>query len=112
MGGDVPQRIFKRGEETPGLAMSRAIGDMIAHEVGVVHQPGIKRLTLEAGQFLLCCSDGVWEFIKSSEATRLVMQYGRDRVSEAVQRLTMQAKSRWLQEEEVTDDITAILMWP
>jgi serine/threonine protein phosphatase PrpC len=28
--GDIPHRVFKRGEVYPGLAMSRALGDAIA----------------------------------------------------------------------------------
>eukprot|EP00873_Tetraselmis_striata_P002259 jgi/Tetstr1/422523/TSEL_001284.t1 len=47
-----------------GLAMSRALGDKIAHTVGVISEPGISVLELyPADQFIILASDGVWEFI-------------------------------------------------
>jgi len=111
--GDVPQRIFARGQDTPGLAMSRAVGDLVAHQVGVIHQPGIRRFSVEVDQCILCCSDGIWEFMKSAEAVKLVSQMGRDKVAVSVESLAQQARTQWLQEEEeVTDDMTVIAMWP
>ena len=35
-----PARVYLKFEEYPGLAMSRSIGDMIAHSVGVSSEPG------------------------------------------------------------------------
>jgi len=110
--GEVPHRIFTRGKETPGLAMARAMGDLAAHAVGVLHAPSIRRFPLEADQLLLCCSDGVWEFIKSAEAARIVVQLGRERVQEAAQALAQESRDRWLKEEvHSTDDITVIAIW-
>lgn len=44
--GDVPQRVFARGQEVPGLAMSRAIGDLVARGLAVVES---RRRTPRAG---------------------------------------------------------------
>jgi len=109
---DMPHRVFARGKEAPGLAMSRALGDLMAHSVGVVHIPGCKRCAVLAGQVVLLCSDGVWEFIKNAEALRIVMTMGRARAVEAADALALEARDRWLKEEgSVTDDITAIVIW-
>lgn len=35
-----PQRVFKIDENIPGLAMSRSLGDTIAHSIGVASTPG------------------------------------------------------------------------
>lgn len=35
---DVPHRVFAKGKEIPGLAMSRSIGDLAGHMAGVIHQ--------------------------------------------------------------------------
>lgn len=35
-----PARVYLKFEEYPGLAMSRSIGDMVAHSVGVSSEPG------------------------------------------------------------------------
>mmetsp|Transcript_29291 Transcript_29291/g.97372 ORF Transcript_29291/g.97372 Transcript_29291/m.97372 type:complete len:465 (-) Transcript_29291:15-1409(-) len=109
---DVPHRVFVRGRESPGLAMSRAVGDLLAHSVGVNHVPGFKRFNLEEGSVLLCCSDGVWEFIKNMEALGVATKHGIAGVGEAVRQLAQESRNRWLKEEvSVTDDITVIAMW-
>lgn len=45
--GDVPHRVFQKNSDLPGLAMSRAMGDLIGHSVGVIHMPGFLRLQFE-----------------------------------------------------------------
>jgi len=106
-----PHRVFVRGRDSPGLAMSRAVGDLVAHTVGVIHEPGITRLTLQEGQFVLCCSDGVWEFVDTAQAAGIVGRAGRAGVREATQSLARLSRDRWLQEGPVSDDITAIAIW-
>eukprot|EP00927_Polykrikos_kofoidii_P043786 TRINITY_DN37883_c0_g1_i1.p1 TRINITY_DN37883_c0_g1~~TRINITY_DN37883_c0_g1_i1.p1 ORF type:complete len:479 (+),score=121.91 TRINITY_DN37883_c0_g1_i1:115-1551(+) len=110
--GDIPHRVFKRGCETPGLAMSRALGDMAGHEVGVINKPDVKQVGLQPGGFVLCCSDGVWEFIKNNEACKLVHPLGREKADAAADKLTQEGRSRWLNEDDsMTDDITAIVVF-
>lgn len=108
---DVPYRVFVAGGQVPGLAMSRAMGDMIAHSVGVIHEPGIVRYKLE-DHCVLCCSDGVWEFIESAEAGAMVSKGGRKKVVDVTDGLCKESRDRWLKEEEfITDDISAISVW-
>lgn len=110
--GDIPHRVFKKGGETPGLAMSRALGDGAGHEVGVTGKPDIKRLAIEPGGYLLCCSDGVWEFIKNSEATKMVHGGGKADVQQSCERLCQESRKRWLNEDPgMTDDISGILVY-
>ena len=48
----------------PGLAMSRALGDTVAHSVGVSAVPDTEVVTITPhDRFLILASDGVWEFI-------------------------------------------------
>lgn len=35
-----PDRVWMRNEDTPGLAMSRSLGDGLAHSLGVSSEPG------------------------------------------------------------------------
>jgi len=41
-GTSAPERIYLKGGEIPGLAMSRSIGDKVAKECGVIPNPGYK----------------------------------------------------------------------
>jgi len=44
--GDIPHRVFVRGKAFPGLAMSRALGDLIASSVGVSCEPEVTELDI------------------------------------------------------------------
>eukprot|EP00439_Symbiodinium_sp_Y106_P042247 s2100_g5.t1 len=81
--GDVPHRIFAKNKEVPGLAMSRSIGDLSGHSVGVIHQPSLKLLEFQKEDLLLCCSDGVWEFLSDADAIGTVLQVGRKNLADA-----------------------------
>ena len=41
-----PSRVWMHGQNTPGLAMSRSLGDRLAHTLGVSTDPEIKRFEL------------------------------------------------------------------
>lgn len=106
-----PHRVWVADEMTPGLAMSRSIGDAVAHSVGVSHIPEITRHTLNMStdRFMVLCSDGVWEFIESQEACEMVSKCGSP--AEAADVLIAESVKRWEGEEEVVDDITALVLF-
>ena len=56
---DVPYRVFRAGEDGPGLSISRAIGDGIAQTVGVISEPEVNCPDISEAEYLLICSDGV-----------------------------------------------------
>lgn len=73
-------------EDTPGLAMSRSLGDGMAHTLGVSWEPGkfynnwrfleVKQLSLEpADKFIVIASDGVWEFLSNEAIARIVWPF-------------------------------------
>ena len=52
----------------PGLAMSRSIGDFVAHSVGVSPNPEVIKFELQPDdKFIVIASDGVWEFLTNEE---------------------------------------------
>ncbi len=54
-------------------------------------------------------SDGVWEFIQNQEACNIVAAHMPDTTA-AAQALVDEATKRWHAEEEVVDDITALVV--
>ena len=57
----------------PGLAMSRSLGDGIAHSVGVSSHPETKEFLIGTDdKFVVIASDGLWEFISNEEVSRIV----------------------------------------
>lgn len=110
---DIPHRVFVKGKDYPGLAMSRAIGDSIAHDLGVSSEPEVTEIDVaEEDEFVLLCSDGVWEFIKNEDAVEIVGKYGKANARHAAEKLAQLAWTLWLQnEEEVVDDITVVIAY-
>lgn len=110
--GDVPYRVFAKGKEIPGLAMSRSVGDLAGHMAGVIHEPSVEVLDFQKDDLLLCCSDGVWEFLSNGDALNIVAQAGRKKAAEAVLKLSAESRKQWLAEaEDCCDDITVIAVW-
>jgi serine/threonine protein phosphatase PrpC len=59
-----PQRVWVKNVNSPGLAMSRSIGDTVAHSVGCSCEPDITHTVLtQQDKIVLLASDGIWEFL-------------------------------------------------
>ena len=77
-----PYRIYVKKQNYPGIAMSRSIGDSIAHSVGVTHECcyGEYDINKELDKFMILCSDGVTEFFKGQELCEIVWNFGKNKV--------------------------------
>ena len=65
-----PARVWMKGDNIPGLAMSRSAGDLIASQVGVSSQPDVTIHDLTPiDKFLILASDGLWEFLPNQAVT-------------------------------------------
>jgi len=110
--GDIPHRVFKKGHHTPGLAMSRAFGDVASHEVGVISEPDVRTVTVDPDCVISLASDGVWEFISSKEAGRVMHKRGPQNIGASCLKVCKEARKRWLHNEfDVVDDITMISIY-
>ena len=109
-----PKRIWLKNSDIPGLAMTRSFGDLIAHSVGVIAEPEIGVYDYTGNEkFVIVASDGVWEFIDSEESVHIVKKFyenGMDACG-AVNALVKEAYRRWRREEDIIDDITAIVVF-
>uniref|UniRef100_A0A0G4I6T2 PPM-type phosphatase domain-containing protein n=1 Tax=Chromera velia CCMP2878 TaxID=1169474 RepID=A0A0G4I6T2_9ALVE len=111
---DLPLRVFLPGKDFPGFAVTRAIGDTVGTMLGVSCSPEISCVDiLDDSVCLLICSDGVWEFMTSDEASSFLMKEsdgGRpEKVQEACKQLAQEAWNRWIKEEgDIVDDITTV----
>lgn len=94
-----PPRVWQAYELTPGLAMSRSIGDTSANELGVIPEPDVTWLRLSReDNFLVLASDGLWEFLSSEVVARLVGPYwSSGNVDGACDRLVKEALHCWRQ---------------
>jgi len=103
-----PQRVWLQDQDVPGLAMTRSMGDLIAASVGVSSRPEIWERDIEADdKFVVLASDGVWEFMSNIEVVNIIAKSKSQ--DEAAKNVVEEATRRWKKEEEVIDDITAVV---
>jgi len=116
--GFVNYRVYSQKGMYPGLNMSRALGDIIAHkEAGLTAVPDTRTIDLKPllGQsntdvMLLICSDGVWEYVQSAAALPLAAKALERGPLAAANRLALEGWDRWIADSggEGADDITAV----
>ncbi len=82
---------------------------------GVISEPeiaGPNKLDMSKNPFVVCASDGVWEFIDSAWCVKaMVKKLHVEPAERIVQKLSKEARRRWKQEEgEYCDDISVTFM--
>ena len=108
-----PPRVWLKNDDIPGLAMSRSFGDEIAASVGTISEPEIEEYEItDDDKFIIIASDGIWEFIKSQECVEFIKDYYEKKdLKGCLKFLLNESSKRWIKEEEVIDDITAVLIF-
>jgi len=108
-GIDGPPRVWLGHMDIPGLAMSRSLGDVVAHSAGVISEPEFTEYELNPAtdRFLVVATDGLWEFVDNQEAVEMVV--GQRGPIDGVDVLVTEAATRWMHEEQVIDDTTIIV---
>jgi len=105
-GVEGPPRVWLGHMDVPGLAMSRSLGDSVAHTAGVSSQPDFFERDLHADRdaLVILATDGLWEFMTDQEVVDLASACTEP--SAAVNVLIREANNRWMREEQVVDDTT------
>lgn len=113
-----PARVWLRHIDTPGLAMSRSIGDAVAASVGVISTPEVLHITLQPDdKVLVLGSDGVFEFLSNEEVIDIVTPFwGHRDAQSACKAVENAAYAKWAevrstQDEDVVDDITCVVVF-
>ena len=107
-----PYRVWFKDEDYPGLAMSRSIGDRLAHKVGVIDVPEIKEFDLGDMDPLavVVASDGVWEFMSNEEVRNVVMNYAYSKdANNCAKKIVEKARLIWQGTGYAIDDITCVV---
>lgn len=109
-----PLRVWTGDDRGPGLCVTRAFGDLLGSEVGVIPEPSVESFDINPkDKYLLICSDGVTEFISDQELLEKIhgmLTSGKSPV-DTCQEILDEAKKRWaLEDEDVCDDCTCLLL--
>uniref|UniRef100_A0A0D9VEU8 protein-serine/threonine phosphatase n=1 Tax=Leersia perrieri TaxID=77586 RepID=A0A0D9VEU8_9ORYZ len=104
-----PPRLWVQNGMYPGTAFTRSIGDSVAESIGVIANPEIFILELNANHpFFVLASDGVFEFLPSQTVVDMIAKYKDPR--DACAAIVAESYRLWLQYETRTDDITIIVV--
>ena len=111
-----PLRVWEKGSEGPGLAMTRSLGDKVGTKIGVICTPEVsKYLIKDEDRAFIIASDGLWEYMPNQDVTEAVKELILDmrennEISADIiaNELFKQAVIRWRQKEPGMDDITII----
>jgi len=59
----------------PGLKVTRTIGDLIAHQIGVTSEPNTRVINISSNdKFLVMGTDGLWDFLSPEALVRHLNQ--------------------------------------
>lgn len=105
--GITARRIFGKGTGMPGLMMDRSLGDLYAHQLGLLHTPEISSgICFTPGSTLIVASDGIWEERPADSALACIAPF-----SDAQQAAsTLVETTRAAYKSNVIDDITAVVV--
>ncbi|RQM24222.1 hypothetical protein B5M09_003495 [Aphanomyces astaci] len=104
-------RVWLQDVDMPGLAMSRSFGDSVATSVGVISDPQCSELLLTPGSFVIAASDGLWEFSPSTDVVAMCAKgVPYEDPQTTCDLLVAEALERWLDEQDVVDDITVVVV--
>mmetsp|Transcript_12843 Transcript_12843/g.23900 ORF Transcript_12843/g.23900 Transcript_12843/m.23900 type:complete len:298 (+) Transcript_12843:258-1151(+) len=109
MANDIPHRLFMKGQDYPGIAVSRALGDSLAQSIGLSPEPQIEQFEVQdSDTHIVIASDGVWEFCTEVDVLNILNM--NDNLQRAAGLIVNLAWERWIHhEEDLVDDITTIV---
>lgn len=106
------QRVWLPHEDTPGLAMSRAFGDFLLKDHGIIAVPEIfyHRVTPN-DQFIVLATDGIWDVLNNNQVASIVMEAESEQA--AARAVVEAATASWKRKfpSSKVDDCTVVCLF-
>jgi len=108
-----PFRVYEKGKDYPGLAMSRCIGDIDSKKIGIIPNPEIIEYNInDETKYMIIGSDGIWEFMDNEEVMEIANEYYLNNdVKGLCKCLYETSVDYWNEADYYLDDITAIAVF-
>ena len=110
-----PYRVWFKGQNYPGLAMSRSLGDNLAQTIGVISTPEVKEFDIvqEDIRYVVLASDGIWEFLTNEKVRDIIEPYYQANDAKGgARRIVSEARKVWeVRNKMAIDDITVIILF-
>ena len=105
-------RVWQAKEDTPGVTYTRSIGDSIAKELGVIADPELVMLDLEAGNdVIVLASDGIFEFLTNQSVIDICVKCKDEGPLKACEEVITRSREYWKKYEPHVDDMTMICIF-
>ena len=103
-----PFRVWNKGCDYPGLAISRSLGDKIAELIGVICDPEILEFDLDDNcKYIIMGSDGLFDYLSNKDIMDITGSYLIKNYSEMASIVVVEKASKLFSEKEKRiDDIT------
>lgn len=74
---DKKSKIYVRARMYPGLTITRSLGDLLAHHIGVSSEPDVKvHDIIQGDRYLMIASDGIWSHVSCEDMGEIVSEFG------------------------------------
>ena len=109
---DKKSKIYVRARMYPGLSISRSLGDLLAHHIGVTSEPEVAIRDIEQGdKFLTIATDGVWSHLGAEDVGEIVSEFGLKDPGTTCDLITQKIRDLCHQESQEMEDITLIISY-
>lgn len=89
-------RVYKKNDDIPGLAVSRSLGDIVAHECGVISEPEVIEKEIDPDDvFVVIGSDGIWDSMNSTEVVGFIFDKMEVKKELVAKMLVDECRNRW-----------------
>ncbi|KAG4931507.1 hypothetical protein AAZX31_17G216800 [Glycine max] len=109
---DIQRVWMPNNENSPGLAMSRSLGDFLLKDHGVIAIPDVSYHPLTStDQFIVLASDGVWDVLSNNEVASIV--WSVDSEEAAAMAVVEAATAAWNEKypSYMADDCTVVCLF-
>ncbi|CAD8140542.1 unnamed protein product [Paramecium pentaurelia] len=104
--------VFVRGRLYPQLHVTRSLGDVIAHVIGVSSQPFFREYDITIKDtFLILSTASVYAYQDENDVMNHLSGFSLHDIKSACESLYKQCKNSWILNEGMFEDMTIILLW-
>ncbi|CAK85017.1 unnamed protein product (macronuclear) [Paramecium tetraurelia] len=104
--------VFVRGRLYPQLHVTRSLGDVIAHVIGVSSQPFFREYDITIKDtFLILSTASVYAYQEENDIMSQLKGFSLHEIKSACDSLYKQCKNSWILNEGMFEDMTIILLW-
>ena len=109
---DNKSKIYVRARMYPGLSISRSLGDLLAHHIGVTSKPEVHiHEIMPSDKFLTIATDGIWSNLEIDDVGEIVGEFGLKDPGQSFHLISQKIKDTCYQTGVDTDDTTMIISY-